>query len=70
MEPSSWPGHFRNLKIAQRELALPPSMGDDYNASFNWVFSLGADHLRMPSRKHPAKAIFTKIKWSGARFEV
>jgi hypothetical protein len=45
-------------------------MGDDYNASFNWVFSLGADHLRMPSRKHPAKAIFTKIKWSGARFEV
>ena len=33
MGPSSWPGHFRNLELAQRELALPPSMEDDYNAS-------------------------------------
>jgi hypothetical protein len=49
MEPSSWPGHFRNLGfrnlgLAQRELALPASMGNDYNASFCWALLL-AQHL-------------------------
>ncbi len=40
MGPSSWPEHFRNLKLAQRELALPPLMENDYNACFCWALLL------------------------------
>src|SRR5271156_2365128 len=41
MEPSSWPEHFRNLAFARRELALPPAMEDDYNASFSGALFFG-----------------------------
>src|SRR5580704_3386644 len=49
MEPSSWRGHFRNLEPAQPELALPPAMEDDYNASSGWAF-LFLGHRFMTNR--------------------
>jgi hypothetical protein len=43
MELLSWPGHFRNLGLAQPELALPRLISDDYHAGSSWVFIFGAN---------------------------
>ncbi len=40
-----WRGHFRNLELAQPELALPPVMEDDYNASSSWAFCFWVNHF-------------------------
>jgi hypothetical protein len=57
MEQPSWRGHFRNLGVAQPELALALSIEDDYNASSSWAFCFSAYSFgRKIWRRRPAAA--------------